>query len=412
LEPKPIHLLLVSNTDRGPFLGGADRDWVNLLNALGPDHLRVTWVANSGSEELRKYIDPRVLVRTIDIVHPSFYDLVPDNAYTPKSKWLWTKIMMASSLGLGRSFIQLRHAMRSDPVDIVVTNTVVVLLGALFAKLTRRPHVWNIKEYLDPQVKACRRFANVIMRFSSAVVVPSRVIGEAFSSRLHVLPDGGDIENIKARVSSSREDVLKALGLPLELPMVAQVGAISQRKGQHVTAEAFMRLAHRGGPPPFSLVFFGKGNTEETGRLNLILSQAPQAWRAVVKFAVFEEGDLSPFAAADIVVHPSTFQDAFPNAVREAMTLGKPVIASALGGMLDMIVDGVNGLLVKPDDANALASALDRLLLMPDLARQLGASAALFARDNFDIHLRKLAFLDLLNQLATSKRELAAGASE
>jgi glycosyltransferase involved in cell wall biosynthesis len=159
-------------------------------------------------------------------------------------------------------------------------------------------------------------------------------------------------------------------------------------------------------------VFFGKGNTEETGRLNLILSQEPQAWRAVVKFAVFEEGDLSPFAAADIVVHPSTFQDAFPNAVREAMTLGKPVIASALGGMLDMIVDGVNGLMVKPDDANALASALDRLLLMPDLARQLGASAALFARDNFDIHLRKLAFLDLLNQLATSKRELAAGASE
>jgi glycosyltransferase involved in cell wall biosynthesis len=349
-------------------------------------------------------VDERVLVRTIDIPHPCFYDLVPDNAYTPRSKWLWAKILTGSSLGLGRAFWQLRKVLSRDPVDIVITNTVVVLLGALFAQLTRRPHVWNIKEYLDPRVKACRRFANVITRFSSAVVVPSRVIGEAFGPRLHVLPDGGDIENIKSRARTSREDVLNALGLPLNLPLVAQVGAISQRKGQHLTAEAFVRLAQRRGPPTFSLVFFGTGTTQETEWLNLILSQAPAEWLAVVKFAVFEEGDLSPLAAADIVVHPSTFQDAFPNAVREAMTLGKPVIASAIGGMLDMIVDGVNGLLIAPSDAAALATALERLLQLPDLRRQMGTNSELFARQNFDIHLRKVAFLDLLNQLARTSR--------
>jgi glycosyltransferase involved in cell wall biosynthesis len=402
-ERKPIHLLLVSNTDNGPFVGGADRDWVNLLNALGPDHVRVTWVGNSGSKELRKYVDERVLVRAIDIPHPCFYDLVPDNAYTPRSKWLWTKIMTATSLRLSRSFFQLRHVLRHDPIDIVLTNTAVVLLGAFFAQLTRRPHVWNIKEYLDPRIKACRRFANVITRFSSAVVVPSRVIGEAFESRLHILPDGGDIDKIKSRVKSSREDVLKTLGLPVNLPMVAQVGAISRRKGQYLTAEAFVRLARRNGPPTFSLVFFGDGNTQETERLNLILSQAPGEWRAVAKLSVFEEGDLSPLAAADIVVHPSTFQDAYPNAVREAMTLGKPVIASALGGMLDMIVDGENGLVIAPDDVAALASALERLLQRGDLRQQLGESAEVFARHNFDIHVRKLAFLDLLNNLARAR---------
>jgi glycosyltransferase involved in cell wall biosynthesis len=186
--------------------------------------------------------------------------------------------------------------------------------------------------------------------------------------------------------------------------MVAQVGAISQRKGQHLTAEAFVRVAQRRGPPTFSLVFFGTGDTQETERLNLILSQAPAEWLAVVKFAVFEEGDLSPLAAADIVVHPSTFQDAFPNAVREAMTLGKPVIASALGGMVDMIVDGVNGLLIAPGDAAVLATALERLLQLPDLRRQMGTNSELFARQNFDIHVRKVAFLDLLNQLAGTSR--------
>jgi len=389
-------------------VGGADRDWVNLLNALGPDQVRVTWVGNSGAEALRECVDKRVLVRTLNIPHPCFYDLVPDNAYTPKSKWLWTKILVASSASLVRSFFKLRRALGRDQVDLVLTNTVVVLLGAFFARLTNRPHVWNIKEHLDPRLIASRRFAKVITRFSSAVVVPSRVIGEAFESRLHVLPDGGDIEAIKASVKSTREQVLLGLNLPLTLPMVAQVGAISRRKGQYVTAEAFVRLAAKGGPPSFSLVFFGSGNKEETERLNRILAQAQPEWRAVVKTAVFGDGDLSALAAADVLVHPSTFQDAFPNAVREAMTLGKPVIAAAIGGMPDMIVEGVNGVLIPPDDAPALALALERFLESTELRRQLGANAEIFARQNFDIQLRKLAFIDLFRRLTSKQRVTTA----
>src|SRR5207249_1296946 len=159
--------------------------------------------------------------------------------------------------------LQLRRALGRDRVDIVVTNTVVPLLGACFALVARRPHVWNIKEYVDPRVQACRRYAALITRFSSAVVVPSRVIGEAFEARLHVLPDGADSEDVRSRATSSRADVLGALGLPAELPMVAQAGAISERKGQHLTAEAFVRLAGRGGPPPCSLLFLGDGSAQE-----------------------------------------------------------------------------------------------------------------------------------------------------
>ncbi len=407
-EHKPLNLLIVSNTDRCSFVGGADRDWVNLVNALGPDHCRVTWVGNSGTEELQKYVDERVLVRTIDLRHPCFYELVPDNANTQRSKWLWTKILTASSLSLGRSLFELRRALGRAPVDLVITNTAVVLLGAVFARLRRLPHVWNIKEYLDPRIAACQKYAKLITRLSSAVVVPSRIIGEAFKSRLYVLPDGGDIEGIESRVKASREDVLRGLGLPLSLPVVAQVGAISQRKGQHLTAEAFVKLAQRSPLPTFSLVFFGSGSPQEMERLKLVIGQAPEQWRNVVRFAVFEGGDLSALAAADIVVHPSTFQDAFPNAVREAMTLGKPVIATALGGMPDMIVDGESGLLIKPGDAPALASSLETLLTLPDLRQKLGTNAGLFARKNFDIQVQKLAFLDLLNQIATSRRDVAS----
>jgi glycosyltransferase involved in cell wall biosynthesis len=192
------------------------------------------------------------------------------------------------------------------------------------------------------------------------------------------------------------------LDLPVGLPMVAQVGAISGRKGQHVSAEAFVRLADRGGPPICSLVFFGHGSSAEKARVERVLSEAPDGWRAVVRFDSFEATDLSSLAAADIVVHPSTVHDAYPNAVREAMTLGKPVIASAMGGMVDMITDGESGVLTPPGDSVALASALEALVTDPVTRSRLGTNAAAFARQEFDVNDRKLAFLELFDQVVAS----------
>ena len=382
------------------MLGGADRDWVNLLNALGPENVRVTWVGNTGSEQLRKYLDDGVLVRAIDLEHPCFYWFVLDNVHAKRSLWLWTKIVVASSIGLTRSSLRLRRALRGDRVDIVVTNTVVPLLGAVFALFSRRPHLWTVKEYLDPRLRPSRRYAAFITRSSAAVVVPSLRIGEAFVDRAHLLPDGADIDDIASRVTSSRDEVLARLGLPTDVPMVVHAGVVSHRKGQHLTAEAFVRLADGGGPPPCSLAFFGIATAADKEEVARVLTRLPDAWRAVVRFDVFRDGDLSPLAAADIVVHPSTFHDAFPNGVREAMTLGKPVIASSMGGMVDMIEDGEDGVLIAPGDAAALASALEELIRLPELRRRLGAHAAESARRQFDIHERKVPFLDLLHELA------------
>lgn len=399
---KPLHLVIVSNTGPGNYVQGSDRDWVNLLNALGPDYVRVTWVGVDGAEALRAHIDKRILVRTVDIKHPCFYELTPDNVEIKRSNWLWTKIIAVSVLGLCRSLVQLRRALSNHRVDIVVSNSAVVLLGAVFALFARRPHIWNIKEYLDPQVTACRRYATIIKRFSSAVIAPAKVAAEIFNASAQVLPDGADIHYIKSHVQMTREETLHSLDLPLTLPVVAQVGRVCHRKGQHITAEAFVRLAARGGPPLCSLVFFGSGKAEELERLNLILAAAPADWRALVRFSTFAPDDYAPLAAADIIVHPSIFNDVFPNAVREAMILGKPVIASAIGGMPEMIVNNENGLLISPNNAETLAAALERLVLTPELRIQLGAKAEAWARKSFDIHLLKLAFVDLFDRVGST----------
>jgi glycosyltransferase involved in cell wall biosynthesis len=178
-----------------------------------------------------------------------------------------------------------------------------------------------------------------------------------------------------------------------------QVGAICERKGQHVMARAFVKAASRGGAPAFGLVFLGWGRPEDVARVRQILAEAPARWREAVRFSVFESQDFSLMDAADVVVHPSTFHDAFPNAVREAMILGKPVIASRVGGLPDMIVDGETGLLVPAGDAEALSGAILRLIGDPERRRQLGGRAAMSATRNFDIDLRKVAYLDLFNRV-------------
>jgi glycosyltransferase involved in cell wall biosynthesis len=85
-------------------------------------------------------------------------------------------------------------------------------------------------------------------------------------------------------------------------------------------------------------------------------------------------------AASDVVVVPSVVDragnvDGLPNALLEALAAGKPVVASRVAGIPDVVEDGRNGLLVPEKDEGALAAALLRLRREPETRRQLSAEA-------------------------------------
>jgi len=86
------------------------------------------------------------------------------------------------------------------------------------------------------------------------------------------------------------------------------------------------------------------------------------------------------FRSARVVIVPSIWDDPCPTVVLEAMAAGRPVVASASGGIVDMVVDGVTGLLVPPGDASVLAQAISSVLRDPRAAKAFGVAGRNRAR--------------------------------
>jgi glycosyltransferase involved in cell wall biosynthesis len=86
-------------------------------------------------------------------------------------------------------------------------------------------------------------------------------------------------------------------------------------------------------------------------------------------------GELGPYYERAAVVAAPSLREGYGVAAREAMAWGRPVVASAVGGLTDAVEDGVTGLLVPPGDVGALRAALERLLRDAELRSRLGAAA-------------------------------------
>lgn len=140
---------------------------------------------------------------------------------------------------------------------------------------------------------------------------------------------------------------------------LACVGRIDPRKGVEVAIDALGRL------PGATLTVTGAGDTEHLARLR-------ERAGGAVRFA--GHGDpAAAYAAADAVLFPVTWEEPFGLVPLEAMSVGRPVVATGTGGSAEYLRDGENCLLVPPGDARALAGAVARLAADPPLRARLVA---------------------------------------
>ncbi|ADU51215.1 glycosyl transferase group 1 [Thermaerobacter marianensis DSM 12885] len=166
-----------------------------------------------------------------------------------------------------------------------------------------------------------------------------------------------------------RRQARRLLGLPELGPVVGTVARLSPEKGVDVLLRA-IALVHRAGFPVTCLVV-GTGPDEPALR-RLAARLGIDAW---VCWAGPQEGAARLLRAVDVYVQPSR-REAYGLAAAEAMAAGRPVVASRTGGLEELIRDGVDGRLVPPGDAHALARALVALLRDEKARHRLARAAA------------------------------------
>lgn len=181
-----------------------------------------------------------------------------------------------------------------------------------------------------------------------------------------------------------------------KLRKVVAVANLRPEKGHDVLMDAAVEVLRRYPDAQFELVGGGPG-------LQPLLARA-EARGMLHAFTFLGHRDDVParLADADIFALPSR-SEAFPNAVLEAMATGLPIVASGVGGILELIDEGKTGLLVPPGDAHALADRLCRLMNDPAFASRLGgaARAEAHARYSFD---RMVAAFELLYLTELTRR--------
>jgi glycosyltransferase involved in cell wall biosynthesis len=262
------------------------------------------------------------------------------------------------------SALGLRGLMRRLRVDIVHTNTAVIMAPALAARLAGVPHVWHVRETFAEFGRLWPFLSRFIRATSRRVIANSRATADQFppGDKVVVVNNSLDVENYDVDRGRLRAEFRRRHGLADEV-VVGCVGRIKYlRKGQEFLVRAVALLRGRG--LRVKALVVGSpfpGNEDHLVRLSGLIESLG------VRDDVVLTGDLDDvrpaYAAMDMLALPSALPEPFGMVILEAMAMHLPVIATNGGGPADIVVDGQTGLLVPPTDVGALADAIARLAL-------------------------------------------------
>jgi glycosyltransferase involved in cell wall biosynthesis len=217
-------------------------------------------------------------------------------------------------------------------------------------------------------------------RNAAVVAVSEHVAGKvaAYSGpRPIMIPNG-----VAVRVDLSRGSLVReSLGLTSDSPLVVHVGNIRPGKGhENLIAAARVIATER---PEVRIVSIGAekvdGDLERLRQSIRVRGLDPH-----IRLLGQRADAISYTVAATVYVNPSSVEG-LPVALLEAMALARPVVATAAGGVPQVVIDGQTGLLVEPDNPEALAAAILRMLLEPEEAARMAKAGSELVESTFGL---------------------------
>ena len=280
------------------------------------------------------------------------------------------------------SVAALRHAraaaalLRAEEIDVLYCSNVrTVLTFGVGARLARVPSLWYVQQLQHRMGRSHSIAARIATRVASLSARTDSVFPHGLpANRSVVIPLGIDLERWSPRPQPPP-------GPPLRL---AYVGQIAAEKGLDSLVQALAELRTRGVHATLRIIGAAAddhGRAEHSrlcGRIEALALQTDVEW--------FGHTDDVPgaLAGSHLLVSGSR-REGLPRSMMEAMALGLPVVATDVGAVRDLVIDGVTGFVVPPDDPRAMAEAVARSATDPTLLAAQGAAASERVRDNFDL---------------------------
>ncbi len=255
--------------------------------------------------------------------------------------------------------------------------------GELRFKWLRAPLHWLLG-------RATARLADGVVTISRATA--GELERDYGTGALAVIPNG--VTEVAVAIEEKPAALAGAEDADSRDPVVLYAGALRTRKAVAVLLEAFARVV--GAVPGATLALAGDGEQRPA-----LEAQAERlGLGGAVRFlgAVPRDEMATWFAAADVFCLPS-IDAGFPVSTLQAMAAGLPIVASRVSGIPEAVDDGVTGLLVAPEEAGALADALERLTADAELRRRMGESARQVFRERFTIATVAGLYIDLWQEM-------------
>ncbi len=278
-------------------------------------------------------------------------------------------------------------------VAMVHSNTIAVLGGALWALSKGVPHLWHVHEIVAHPRIAAWALPRLVNAMSDRVVCTSNATSQwmldmqpSLARKTEVIWNGVHTPTLcdASAIAQLRDRFLPA-GARIAIGLV---GRINRLKGHKLLMDAVDQL-HERGFKDFSVVFIGSappGQDIYLTQLEQRVANSPMRERIVMQG--FTTKVWPAYAALDIVCVPSTEPESFGMVAAEAMAMGKPVVASRLGALTEVVVNGSTGLTFQARNAEALAAALAELLSDDALRERMGVAGQ--ARVNEELSVERM----------------------
>lgn len=299
------------------------------------------------------------------------------------------------------------NVIREHQIDLVHVNTGLRhgKPAIIASRLVRTPCVCHVR-MLDELIyfdKLFTRFADTFI-FISGAVRDNYVHQVGYSIPGTVVHNAINLDDFSTDVDVSA--VRNEFGWNRQESVVGVVGRLDWWKGHDDFLEAMAEVIQW--MPDVKGLIVG---APENSPLNLEYHQKLQVvtkslgLEDKVIFTGFRKDIPRLMAAMDVVVLSSSSPEPFGRVVIEGMAAGKPVVATAAGGVLDIVENGVNGLLVPPKDSKAMAAAILRLLSDPQKARQMGQAARRRVKEEFTVQSHVAAIQQVYNLMLGAQED-------